>query len=164
MNNKVFFEPKVINEQSFNNIENQEELFILLDKLNKIVENHNDCYPNINEWLNKVKSDLKLGTRIIIIEWINNEIAGFCILKNAKEKKVCFLFVSENYQKVGVATKLFKKSFHYLNTNKLLFSINQKKLPMFKKIIENFEFEESCRYPNYYKQNETEISFNGLLF
>ena len=35
---------------------------------------------------------------------------------------------------------------------------------MFKKIIENFEFEESCRYPNYYKQNEIEISFNGLLF
>ena len=40
MNNKAFFEPKVINEQSFSNIENQEELFILLDKLNKIVENH----------------------------------------------------------------------------------------------------------------------------
>ena len=119
MNNKAFFEPKVINEQSFSNIENQEELFILLDKLNKIVENHNDCYPNINEWLNKVKSDLKLGTRIIIIEWINNEVAGFCILKNTKEKKVCFLFVSENYQKVGIATKLFKwqRNFSFRKTS-----------------------------------------------
>lgn len=126
---------------------------------------NNTYYPDIHLWIkNVVKKGIVNGERKIILNIINNEIAGIAIIKDTQiEKKICCLRVFNKYINSGCGVLLFKKSMELLQTEKPLLTIEKGKIECFTKIFNYFGYLKTEEYPNFYKNNLTELSFNGLL-
>lgn len=122
-------------------------------------------YPEFASWFhNKITHGVISGERSVIFEERNGIIVGFTILKHtSKEKKICTLRVTEDYQNKGLGVKLFDKSFDLLETEKPLLSVSETMLPDFNKMFNYFGFKEEQEYKGIYIPNVYEISYNGEL-
>ena len=79
------------------------------------------------------------------------------------EKKICTLRVIPQYRNNGVGKSLFEKSFEILGTDKPLISISSKRHDMFKKYIQNYNFELTEKLENFYSNGNVEFVYNGKL-
>lgn len=82
--------------------------------LRELLEPSRQVYPNFDKWIEKVKSELGNGTRVVILalmyESTKVEIkpVGISILKNSsEEKKICLLHVLEEYRLGRIGSDLF---------------------------------------------------------
>lgn len=82
--------------------------------LRELLEPSKQVYPNFDKWIEKVKSELGNGTRVVILalmyESTKVEIkpVGISILKNSsEEKKICLLHVLKEYRLGRIGSDLF---------------------------------------------------------
>lgn len=83
--------------------------------------------------------------------------------KDRSERKICCLRVLPEYQNRGIGVKLFIRSMDRLETDKPLLSISSNNLNRFKNIMDYFNFKQYQHYPDLYRKNSEEISYNGYL-
>lgn len=125
-------------------------------------------YPDFLNWYNtKVMPNISTGQRQIYIANPSNDqgtIAGIMILKNTlQEKKICTLYVPENYRIQHIGTKFFYQAITALNTEKPLITISDKHIKEFEPLLQKFRFELYKVYPGYYQNTTNEYSYNGLI-
>lgn len=82
---------------------------------------------------------------------------------SGNERKICCLRVLPEYQNLGIGVKLFIRSMERLETDKPLLSISSNNLNRFKNIMDYFNFKQYQHYPDLYRKNSEEISYNGYL-
>lgn len=92
-------------------------------------------------------------------------LAGVSLLKNTTyEKKVCCLFVSPDYRRMGIASKLIQASFAMLHTQKPLMTVSNNNLDQLKPLISRFGFELSRTQPGAYRPDLIECFYNEHYF
>jgi hypothetical protein len=82
---------------------------------------------------------------------------------SGNERKICCLRVLPEYQNRGIGVKLFIRSMDRLETDKPLLSISSNNLNRFKNIMDYLNFKQYQHYPDLYRKNSEEISYNGYL-
>ena len=124
-------------------------------------------YPKFEEWFNKILiENLNFPNKREIFFCINKEkllinICGIMILKNYKEeKKICTLYVLENFRNKKIGSQMMKKSFEYLGTNKPFITIPEEEYLNFKVLLNKYNFIETKKIKNYYRKNKIEYFYN----
>lgn len=145
---------------------NQESFMKLADEIYKLTIHLNGTYPGYKEWFydKQIKGCLTPNRNIIFIK--NEEgkiIALSCLKKDEEEKKICTLFVSDEYRKLGLGSLLFEESMKFLETTKPLVSFAEDKLPMFEKMITKYNWELTEIVDGIYNDGIREFCFNGQL-
>ena len=122
-------------------------------------------YPCYTDWLNnKFFYGLKSGQmhRGYVFATDNKVLTGMALLKkDAKEKKICCLFVKPEYRNQGIATNLVKQSIILLQTDMPLVTISEQNLSMFLPLFKNFGFKITETKCGIYKQGVKEYYFNS---
>lgn len=130
------------------------------DLIFSLFDNVSHSYPNVKTWLkNKVIPDLILGLREFILVYDNNKIAGFLLLKNTSEKKLCTLFVFEEYRKKSIGNELIIIAKERLNCEKPFLTVSSSNYVYFKTLLKKHGFVLSKEVKNCYNQ-DTELFFN----
>ena len=124
-------------------------------------------YPKFEEWFNKILiENLNFPNKREIFFCINKEkllinICGIMILKKYKEeKKICTLYVLENFRNKKIGSQMIKKSFEYLGTNKPFITIPEEEYLNFKVLLNKYNFIETKKIKNYYRKNKIEYFYN----
>ena len=121
-------------------------------------------YPNIKEWFDKVLNEIKVNNKnreMFLVLVPKDIIAGILILKNTdSEKKICTIRVWENYQRQGIGTALFEKSFEFLGTKTPLLTLPEECKESFKKILKKYNFIETSSKKDIYRLKKTEYFYN----
>ena len=135
-----------------------------LDKLYQVTKKIEKDYPNHKNWFyDKFVKELDGKKREIIYYEKDSVICGVIFLKNTlEEKKICTVYVSEEYRKHGIGTKLLLESIKFLGTTTPLISMPDYKEECFKNIINKYKWEKKQEIDNCYSNNK-EIVFNGFL-
>lgn len=123
-------------------------------------------YPQYFNWYwKKTVPAIFKGTRDILMATVNEKVAGVIFLKKERgEKKICTLFVLEEYRRQGIATALLEEAFKYLGTTKPLASIADYKLDQFSSIINKYNWKKTqILSDSYYNNTSREIVFNGKI-
>ena len=122
-------------------------------------------YPEHFKWFfTKMIPGVFKCEREIINLYIDNTLAGTIFLKNSnEEKKICTLYVSEDFRKQGVATLLVEIAFEFLGTTKPLITIADYKVEQFEKIIKKYNWQKTQTIKGKYNSHSKEIVFNGTL-
>ena len=128
------------------------ELYLLTD-YNKLQ------YPNYYKWYyQKNIPRIIEGTGEAIFYLDGFQIVGLSILKkDEKESKICTFLVNEEYRKNGYSKILLEDSFKFLETDKPLITIPEKRLDEFSKIIVDYNWIVSSKTNEYYSP---EVIFN----
>lgn len=124
-------------------------------------------YPKFEEWFNKILiENYNFPNKREIFICINKEkllinICGIMILKKYKEeKKICTLYVLENFRNKKIGSQMIKKSFEYLGTNKPFITIPEEEYLNFKPLLNKFNFIETKRIKGYYRKDKIEYFYN----
>ena len=124
-------------------------------------------YPKFEEWFNKILiENYNFPNKREIFFCINKEkllinICGIMILKNYKEeKKICTLYILENFRNKKIGSQMIKKSFEYLRTNKPFITIPEEEYLNFKPLLNKFNFIETKRIKGYYRKDKIEYFYN----
>ena len=135
-----------------------------LDKLYQVTSCLEKDYLNHKNWFyNKFSKELDGKRREIIYFEEDSKICGVVFLKNTEEeKKICTLYIKEEYRKQGIGTKLILESIKFLGTTKPLITMPEYKENCFKKIINKYKWEKTQEIENCYSKNK-ELVFNGML-
>lgn len=149
-----------------NYINSELKFFKISKEIYLLTKHLNEIYPGYKDWFynKQIKGCLELNRNIIFI--INNEdnIIGISSLKKINnEKKICTLYVLEEYRNKGIKKLLLEKSFEYLETDKPLITINEDNLDKFKNTIEEYNWELVEIIDGIYKKSSREFCFNGKL-
>ena len=157
---------KIDNIKNYISETNQESFMKLADEIYKLTIHLNGTYPGYKEWFydKQIKGCLTPNRNIIFIK--NEEgkiIALSCLKKDEEEKKICTLFVSDEYRKLGLGSLLFEESMKFLETTKPLVSFAEDKLPMFEKMITKYNWELTEIVDGIYNDGIREFCFNGQL-
>ncbi|WP_143134759.1 GNAT family N-acetyltransferase [Burkholderia ubonensis] len=123
-------------------------------------------YPDFGRWYSeKVTPGLYSGERSVLFREISGELAAIAVIKNTpEEKKLCCLRVMPTFQGSGLGIRMFEEAFESLETSRPLLTVAEEQLPQFERIFDYFNFERGEKYPDFYRENKVEYSFNGLLF
>ena len=116
-------------------------------------------YPDYENWFKqKVLKRIKNGTGEIIYVRNEKEIEGFIIAKNTySEKKICTVFIKEEYRGIGLGSKLIEEAIVYLEDLRPLITIPENKVSDFKYFINRYKWIKTSISNKY---NSPEIIFN----
>lgn len=121
-------------------------------------------YSNFQDWFyRKVIPGLGTGERSIYVLKDEDAIVATLILKDAEEKKICTLRVSEKYRRCGLATFLLKVAFRELRCAKPIITVSSYHIEEFAPLLQKNGFVLYKGYLDYYKSGITEYAFNGPL-
>ena len=123
-------------------------------------------YPNHIDWFyNKQLPGVISGTRdILFVQNDENEIIAVSCLKDEEdEKKICTLYVKEEYRNKGIGTALIEKSMDYLQTDKPFLTITESSLSSFVPIIYKYDWRLTEIVDGIYDINSKEYCYNGFL-
>ena len=135
----------------------------IINEIYSIVEHLNEDYPRYKEWFynKQVNGCFSRFRDILFIKNENSKIIGVSFLKmEDNEKKICTLYVCEEYRKKGVGTMLLEESFNILGTKKPIITFNEDKLFMFEKIIVKYNWKLTKIVDSLYKDGIKEYCFN----
>lgn len=135
----------------------------IINEIYSIVEHLNEDYPRYKEWFynKQVNGCFSRFRDILFIKNENSKIIGVSFLKmEDNEKKICTLYVCEEYRKKGVGTMLLEESFNVLGTKKPIITFNEDKLFMFEKIIVKYNWKLTKIVDSLYKDGIKEYCFN----
>lgn len=157
---------KIDNIKNYISETNQESFMKLADEIYELTIHLNGTYPGYKEWFydKQIKGCLTPNRNIIFVK--NEEgkiIALSCLKKDDEEKKICTLFVSDEYRKLGLGSLLLEESMKFLETTKPLVSFTEDKLPMFEKIVTKYNWELTEIVDGIYNDGIRELCFNGQL-
>lgn len=118
-------------------------------------------YPNFDQWFyNTVIPGLVNSNRQILIEVIEERLAGISIIKNSFEKKISTIKVTESFQGQKIVYNLFQRSFEALNTEKPFCTVSEEKLPLFQNIFNYYGFKLTSVHEGLYRKGKKEYFFN----
>ena len=148
----------------YSQLDNKKKTNNYLKKLYNITKELEKDYPQHYTWFfDKFINGLNNGTREIVFCEIDNLPVAVTFLKKTKEeKKICTIFVKEEYRKCGIGTKILEHSFEFLQTSKPLISMPLHKEKCFQKVINKYKWEKKQVIESYYSDN-IELVFNGSL-
>lgn len=157
---------KIDNIKNYISEANHENFMKLADEIYGLTIHLNGTYPGYKEWFydKQIKGCLTPNRNIIFIK--NEEgkiIALSCLKKDEEEKKICTLFVSDEYRKQGLGSLLFEESMKFLETTKPLVTFTEDKLPMFEKMVTKYNWELTEIVDGIYNNGIREFCFNGQL-
>lgn len=147
-------------------IESCEETNLLLSQIHQELIDLSHLYPGFRTWYEqKVLPGIILGERSLLVELRNSNLAGVAIIKDdGIEKKLCCLRVISEFQnKSGIGLKLFERSMNELDTQYPLLSVSNDRAHDFEKLFRYFGYKKSWEYPDLYRPQKIEFSFNGLI-
>ena len=155
-----------ISQKELKNIKNNDNAELMIAGLKEDFINY---YPGIVEWFNKIIKEIDEDNQkrelflAIVINEDNIELAGVLILKKTKfEKKICTIRVDKKFQKMGIGTKLFEKSFEYLETATPLITLPEEcyKEGSYRSLFKKYNFVETSKVKGIYRDNKVEYFFN----
>ena len=128
------------------------EIYLLTD-YNKLQ------YPDYFRWYYETNVPRILnGTGEAIFYLDGFQIVGLSMMKKTvEESKICTLLINEEYRKKGYSSLVLEDSFAFLETEKPLITIPEKRLDEFSKIIETYGWVPSETIDDYYSP---EVVFN----
>lgn len=80
-----------------------------------------------------------------------------------KNKKICTLYVSNQYRGQNLGTRMVEASMNFLGTTKPLITLADYKLSMFQPIIEKYDWKLTEVVSGLYNDRSKELCFNGKL-
>ena len=151
--------------ENLKNYLNQTNEFIRLAK--EIYQlNSNIDYKDFKKWYltKQIPGILKNERDILFIKNSNKEIIGIsCLKKTNNEKKICNLFVKEEYRYQGIGTILIEESMKWLETKKPLITFPDYKLELFKPFIKKYNWQLIEVINNLYNNYSKELCYNDTL-
>lgn len=146
----------------------KEELITICDKLYQMTDFICEDYPKHKSWYYQKHLPATFiqdsGRDIIFVYDEDKNICGTSFVKeDDKEKKICTLYVDKKARGLGVGTKLVEKSMEILDTTKPMITIAEYKLPMFKRLIEKYDWEKTEEVSGIYNDRYKELVYNGFL-
>lgn len=116
-------------------------------------------YPQFFQWFEKkVITGLNLGNRIILASLSSKgKVAGYSILKNDKEQKICTLQILPQYRRQGHAKELFDTACNILSTP--IITVNENQLDLYSSLLFERNFFLVEKVKNLYTDNSTEYIF-----
>jgi len=128
---------------SINNYYQKDEFNKIVDEIYLLTKHLNKIYPEYKKWFydKQIKGCLNGKRNILFIKNENEKIIGMSSLKKDNyEKKICTLFVKEEYRNKGYGNLLLEKSLSYLETINPLVTIAEENIFMFEKIIKKYDW------------------------
>ncbi|MCL3782743.1 GNAT family N-acetyltransferase [Prolixibacteraceae bacterium JC049] len=153
-------ETKVIKNIKLNIIESDS----IIKEVYSFLELLEDEYPNFKEWyFKKVVQEIGFS-RQLLLKYLKKELVGVAILKqNQFESKICTFRVKDEFQGLGIGSKMIQESFGLLNTYNPNITVSERRIGEFNRILTTNGFQLDAIYPDYYIQGQKEYSFNGLI-
>lgn len=163
---------EIIEESLIDNIKNYfaEECKTQYDQITKEIYDMskflNEIYPGYEKWfyekqLKGCNSELR---NILFVKNEEGKVVGFtCLKKYENEKKICTIFVDEEYRRNGIGTLLFEESMKFLGTSKPLITFPEDRAEMFKSFISKYNWKLTDVIEDVYKLGVKEFCYNGKL-
>lgn len=134
----------------------------IIDEVLLVTINAKNTYPEYTKWfLEKHIPGIYLGTRDTIIAVHYNRIVGVSNIKRDKENKLCTVYFDPKYRKQKLGITLVDKSIELIGDSKPLITMPSSYLPQFKNIIKRYDWQLTDCIDNCYKENTSELVFNG---
>lgn len=145
---------------------NQDSFMKIAAEIYELTIHLNDTYPGYKEWFynKQIKGCLTPYRNIFFIKNEEDKIIALsCLKKDDEEKKICTLFVLDEYRKQGLGSLLLEESIKFLETTKPLVTFAEDKLFMFEKIVTKYNWELTEIVDGIYNDEIREFCFNGQL-
>ncbi|NMA50446.1 MAG: GNAT family N-acetyltransferase [Mollicutes bacterium] len=151
------------------NIIPQKQLMSLAERIYMITDNIREDYPNHKTWYfekqlpETIKSDKR---NILFVKNPNDKeeiIAMACLKRTKFERKICTLYVINQWKDKGIGMALVQKSIDWLGTNKPLITFPEYKLELFRLYIDMYNWKLKQIVPGFYNDKHCELCFNGTL-
>lgn len=125
-------------------------------------------YPGFRKWFNQtvIKEVGSSRRQIYVASPIDRDdiIAGVMILKNTtEEKKICTLFVAEDYRTYGIGSRFVKLAINRLGTMFPVITVSGERNDAFFPFLQKFGFTLYGSYFGYYRETVVEYSYNGPI-
>lgn len=145
------------------NILNEEELINLANKIYMLIDFVKIYYSNHYNWFfnTQLPETLHSDRRNILFVKDKDEIIAVAnLLKNESEKKICTIFVKEEYQRRGIGSMLVDESMKWLNTRYPIISFSKERYNLCKSFIEKYNWKLTRKIKGFYKEGVEEFFFN----
>jgi hypothetical protein len=121
-------------------------------------------YPGFRSWIErKVVPGLHCDTRRLFTVMKAGRPIGIAIAKREEERKLCTVWVHENYRWQRVACALVEEAIDWLGTDRPLFTVPDERLSEFRGILRRRCFVHTESVADYYRPGKVEHVFNGHL-
>lgn len=150
-----------INDSSFNEL--IEKIYLATEPICKYYPNHKEWFYNIH--LPKCIKDINNYTILFVRNpEDHNEIIGVaCLRYENKERKICSLYISENYRNKGIGTKLLEESMNWLKTTKPFITITQDNIKYYEDFIKKYDWELKEIKHGFYNNDYNEYCYNYTI-
>ena len=146
---------------------NKDEFLYLAYKIYNLTSSISNYYQNYEIWywtkqIPRINSEKR---NILFIRNPNNKneiIAISCLKKDEKERKICTLYVKDEYRNQGFGSLIIEESFKWLETTKPLITIPEYKLNEFIPIIEKYHWNLTEIIEGLYHPVYKELFFNNI--
>lgn len=116
-----------------------EEFYRKIDEIYELTKFNAIQYLNYKKWFYEISLPRILNNLgEIFYEEVDNNVVGVCISKKDNERKICTIFVKEEFRNNGIGTNLLNSAFTYLSTTKPVISISKTNIKYFSKIIKKY--------------------------
>jgi len=146
-------------------ISDEEKFLELAKKIYEITSGLDEIYPDYEKWFyeKQVKESI-LGKRDIIFIIEQQEIIAISSVKKTnEEKKICTLYVKDEYRNKGIGSILLEESFKYLETDKPLITFCDSMISIYTEFINKYNWELQEILEDYYETGKSEYCYNGKL-
>lgn len=144
-----------------------EEFMKLAKRIYEITDFICTDYPRHKEWYfhKQLPSIFTPSGEILFAksEEDDNILAMACLNKDEEKRKICTLFVTEKYRGQHLGTRMIEASMKFLGTTKPFITFADYKLPMFKPIIDKYNWELTEVVTGFYNDRSKELCYNGYL-
>ncbi|KDC51625.1 GNAT family N-acetyltransferase [Pseudoalteromonas fuliginea] len=130
-------------------------------KLRSFLSDVSTLYPNFDSWLNfKVRRNIDLGTRSILLAYNSEHILGAALLKTHEdEKKISTFYVAPEYRDMGIGSKLMDKAISQLDSDKTFITVSNERQSELSPLLQSKGFELVQSIPNLYRQGSHEYFY-----
>lgn len=143
----------------------KDEFLYLAYKIYNLTSSISEYYQDYENWywtkqIPRINSEER---NILFIRNPDNKkeiIAITCLKKDESERKICTLYVKDEYRNKGLGSLIIEESFKWLETNKPLITIPEYKLNEFIPIIEKYHWNLTEIINGLYHPNYKELFFN----
>ncbi len=147
---------------------NTEEFIDIATKIYALIDFIGHDYPKHKEWyfLKQLPAIFGEERNILFVrdpENLNEIIAIACLKENKEERKICTIYVSDKFRKMGIGTAIVEEAMKWLGTTKPLITFVDYKLEMFQSMIHKYNWELTEVVSELYSDESQELCFNGTL-
>lgn len=156
---------KIESLKNYLKILNEDDYKKLCDQIYEFTKFICKDYPNYKDWYyNKQIPRVSTPHGEILFAREKGKILAVASLKKyQKEKKICTLYIKNEYRYKHLGTKMVEASAKFLCTTKPLITLADYKLPMFKPLIDKYDWKLIETVEGLYNDKSKELCFNGKL-